>query len=366
MRIHHFYPRTYNIGDHFVQRGIAAMIRRIVPEASFKLFDVNSRGQEKADYGLTQSAVERANKEADLIIVGGSNLYEGGFRWPWGVHLDTDALKNLRVPLFLLGVGTGSSFNSSLHKPAARAKVEIKLLNDYATLSGARDVTTLDWLHQLGVTKAELMGDPATFIFNYQPQQINHSSHVLIAIPPRRVWSSKRQFWKVHASGRPVFLALVELTKTLLENGHQVVVACNDPADLPVAQELFAGCLPHPVICPETPEEYFQLLSKSRAVISGRLHTAVVAFSLGIPFLLIDIDRRTHGFLKTYELEPLSVVPSRSGIDVRLNEQTKTLLHDTSSEEWQSRIEMRDQMNEVAMNLLKEALRSIRAAQPFY
>ena len=25
MRIHHFYPRTNNIGDHFVQRGIEAI-----------------------------------------------------------------------------------------------------------------------------------------------------------------------------------------------------------------------------------------------------------------------------------------------------------------------------------------------------
>jgi len=79
MLIHHFYPRTQNIGDHFVQRGISAMIRRLVPDATFQLFDVNSRGRDKSAYGLTQSAIERANDEADLVIVGGSNLYEGGF-----------------------------------------------------------------------------------------------------------------------------------------------------------------------------------------------------------------------------------------------------------------------------------------------
>src|SRR6185295_108473 len=107
MQIHHFYPRTKNIGDHFVQTGIAKMVREIVPEANFKLFDINSRGLDRIEYGLTQAAVSRANQEADLIIVGGSNLYEGAVGWRWGVHLDLDALANLRVPLFLLGIGTG-------------------------------------------------------------------------------------------------------------------------------------------------------------------------------------------------------------------------------------------------------------------
>ena len=99
MRIHHFYPRTNNIGDHFVQRGIEQMIRRIRSDATFELFDVNSRGQDNNDYGLTRTSIERANREADLIVVGGSNLYEGNYRWRWGVHLEPEALEKLRVPV---------------------------------------------------------------------------------------------------------------------------------------------------------------------------------------------------------------------------------------------------------------------------
>ena len=78
-----------------------------------------------------------------------------------------------------------------------------------------------------------------------------------------------------------MFRGLVAVVRTLLEEGHKVVVACNDPIDLPIAESLFEGWLPGVVVCPETPGEYFQLLSTSRAVVSGRLHTAVVAFSLG-------------------------------------------------------------------------------------
>jgi len=358
MRIHHFYPRNNNIGDHFVQRGIEGMIRRIVPDVSFELFNVNSRGEDRIEYGLTQSAVERANNEADLIIVGGSNLYEGNYRWRWGVHLEVNALENLRVPLFLLGIGSGSNFASPLHHPSTRAKREIKLLNDYAAFSGARDTITLDWLHQLGISKAKLTGDPATFIFN-QPARENPYDHTVITMPPRRFWTSKRQFWNVRVRGRAMFKALVAVARSLLEKGQKVVVVCNDPMDLPIAKSLFGGWPSDIVVCPETPEEYFQILLMSRAVLSGRLHTAVVAFSLGIPFLLLDVDQRTHGFVKTYQLERWSAVPSMSGIEARLTDLTDKLLSTETADSWKLFIEKRDYMYARAMDLLGEALKPI-------
>ena len=359
MRIHHFYPRTRNIGDHFVQKGIEAMVRRIVPNASFQLLNINSRGKDKIDYGLTQSAVERANQEAALIIIGGSNLYEGSFRWPWGVHLEIDALKNLRVPVFLLGVGTGSAFVSPLHKPSTRATREIKLLNDYATFSGARDVVTFKWLQQMGISKAKLMGDPATFIFNRPLQRNNQDGHILITIPARRFWTSKQQFWNVHLRGRSMFKGMVALAQRLREKGHEVVVACNDPSDLPLAQTLFERWLSGQVVCPETSEDYFALLSTARAVVAGRLHTAVVAFSLGIPFILVDVDQRTHGFVQTYQLEPWAIIPAWRSFRAHLQKQTDALLNDDASDSWQSLIGKRDQMYSYAMHQLGDALTSI-------
>jgi polysaccharide pyruvyl transferase WcaK-like protein len=335
------------------------MVRRIVPDATFQLLNVNSRGEDKTDYGLTRSAIERANREASLIIVGGSNLYEGSYRWRWGVHLDIDALKNLQVPLFLVGIGTGSAFVSPLHKPSTRAKREIKLLNDYATFSGARDVLTFEWLHQLGISKAKLMGDPATFIFNQSLQRHNQNGHILITMPPRRFWTSKHQFWSVHLRGRAMFNGLAALAQKLRGKGYEVVVACNDPVDLPLAQTLFERWLPGQVVCPETPEDYFLLLSRSRAVVAGRLHTAVVAFSLGIPFILMDLDQRTHGFVQTYQLERWTVIPAWRNFEARLKEQTDSLLSDEASKSWEFFIEKRDHMYAHAMNQLGDALTSI-------
>jgi polysaccharide pyruvyl transferase WcaK-like protein len=353
MRVHHFYPRTNNIGDHFVQRGIERMVCRAHPEATFDCFDVNDRGLSRSDYGLTRRTIERANKDADLIIVGGSNLYEGNYRWPWGIHLEPDALQKLRVPLLLLGVGAGSNFRSPLHQPSNRAKKEIRLLNDCARFSGVRDVITLDFLKQLGIAKAELTGDPAAFIFN-RPAQCHRDGHVLIAMPPQRFWSNLSQFWTSRVQGRPLFRAMASIAKALLDDGQSVIVCCNDPIDLPVAESLLAGVVD--VRCPNTAEEYFQLLKDCRAVITARLHTAVVAFSLGLPFVLVNVDQRTNGFIKTFDLDSWSIVPSSDRIENDLRQQTAKLLRGDSVEAWNALVVARDKLHRRAMMLLEQAL----------
>lgn len=353
MRIHHFYPKTRNVGDHFVQRGIERMFRALVPDATFTLFDINSRGSNET-YGLTRATVERANREADLIVVGGSNLYEGGWRWPWGVHLEAGALDALRVPLFLLGVGTGSAFLSRTHRPSARARREIRLLNERADLSGARDVLTLGWLRALGVTRAELTGDPATFIFN-RPARLA-GRRVVLTMPPRRFWSGRDQFFKVRLYGRAMFRGLAALARALESAGREVLVACNDPADLSLARSLCGASFAGRIVCPATPEEYFGLLAESRAVVTGRLHTAVVSFSLGIPFLLLDADRRTRGFVETYGLDEWSLVPARGDFRERLREGAARLLADDALASWEPLVRRRDLMYERGMGLLRGAL----------
>lgn len=355
-RIHHFFPRTKNIGDYFVQTGIATMVRTIEADAEIHLFDVNSRGADRLQYGLTKQAIDKANREADLIIVGGSNLYEGAWGWPWGVALDVAALKDLRVPIFLTGIGTGSAFASDTHKPSGRAREEIRLLNDAATLSWVRDLVTLEWLQNLGVTKAEMLGDPATYIFNSGFNPVARGEHVLIVIPPSRIWSSRRGFWKSNRLGRPIFNALVDVAKSLLATGNQVIIACNDPRDFDLAQRLFEFRQIE-IVCPAEPQEYFRLLSASRAVISGRLHTAAVALSLGIPFLLLDLDKRTSGFIETYQLDHAAIPWSE--VANTLGDMTDQLLAGADSESWLNSVGIRNMLYKLADERLRMTFESV-------
>ncbi len=133
------------------------------------------------------------------------------------------------------------------------------------------------------------------------------------------------------------------------------MVACNDPLDLPRTKWLFDGILAD-VVCPQTPEDYFELLSTSRAVVSGRLHTAAVALSLAVPFVLLNVDQRTEGFIKTYQLESCGLEPSVDQIETALREQTAKLMRGESSSALEKSIEMRNEICTRTMNLLKDAL----------
>jgi polysaccharide pyruvyl transferase WcaK-like protein len=152
-----------------------------------------------------------------------------------------------------------------------------------------------------------------------------------------------------------MFRALVSLARTLELNGRHVLITCNDPADINLTRKLFATSLADKIVCPRKPEDYFQLLSQSRAVVTGRLHTAVVSFSLGIPFVLIDADQRTRGFLNTYQLETWSVNPAHPNFEASLHEKTDRLLDHRVAAQWEALVTKRDLMHARAIKLLQMA-----------
>jgi polysaccharide pyruvyl transferase WcaK-like protein len=350
--VHHFYPKTSNIGDHFVQRGIQCLLRSLVRNAEFRSFNVNPRGDNQAEYGLTRKAVERANSEADLIVIGGSNLYEG--RTDWGVYLEPDAISNLAVPVMLLGIGTGSRFLARAPQPSRRVRNEIIALNNLAAFSGVRDVITLNWLRSLGVTKAELMGDPATFIFNRPFRTPNSNGKLLIVVPSARYLAKNfRDIWDFRM--RAQFRLMATLAKELTERNYPITVICNDPGDEEAANQYF-GAHCNQIVRPETPDEYFEILESAQAVVSGRLHTAIVAFSLGIPFTLMDVDERTRGFIKTYDLDNWSVRPSWRNFQQLLRTTIYGLLDANALSEWESLIGKRNLIYERTLALLGNAL----------
>jgi polysaccharide pyruvyl transferase WcaK-like protein len=360
MRIHHFAPRTPNLGDHFVCLGIEHLFRTLLARVEFVSLNVNGRGDDPNEFGLTARSIARANREADLVVVGGSNLYEPHPRTGrWGVYLEPGALCDLRVPLFLVGIGTGSDFGARTPtRPSRRVAEEIRRLNACATFSGVRDVVTLAWLRGLGVERAELMGDPATFLFThpYSPRPV---SRIAVVMPPRRFfwhrWERIR-FWDMR--GPNLMRALIRVADSLLRDGYDVTVLCNDPRDPGLAQALLPAPLRQRLHLPATADEYIRVLAGVDAVVTGRLHTAILAFSLGIPFVLLDADQRTHGFVRTYGLGDWAVLCAWVGIEGQLRRAVGRLLSGHHHADWVEFMARRDRMRAQALALLREALRA--------
>ncbi|MCS7173064.1 MAG: polysaccharide pyruvyl transferase family protein [Armatimonadetes bacterium] len=364
MRIHHFYPRTSNLGDRFVALGIERLFRSLVPEAVSVSFDVNDRGSDPEAYGITLRTVERANREADLVVVGGSNLYEAvPGRNRWGVHLDPSALPRLRVPMLLVGIGTGSDPGARRPTPPTpQVAEEIRLLNRYAVFSGVRDVVTLEWLQALGVSTAQLLGDPATFLFCLPVREPRQVRRVALVPPPRRpYWERWRRirFWDMR--GPNLWRAMADLVRELVASGLEVWVMCNDPRDVSLVRDLFAyGRLA--IELASSAESYLALLQEMDAVVTARLHTAVVALSLGIPFVLVDLDQRTHGFVRTFGLGEWTVPYAWAGMTSHLR---RRVLHLVSGKtDWRPFVAKRDEMRDRALAMLRGAIAVGPAAEP--
>src|SRR6185369_2841090 len=106
--VHHYFPLgSSNVGDALVAHAIRTALRRQLGALEFVSFPVNDRCKNSDQpFGLLGENLDRTNAEADLVVVGGSNLLEPRkplrpdrpkAKWHWGVCTDTDSLQRLQV-----------------------------------------------------------------------------------------------------------------------------------------------------------------------------------------------------------------------------------------------------------------------------
>ena len=83
---------------------------------------------------------------------------------------------------------------------------------------------------------------------------------------------------------------------------------------------------------------------------------------MGIPFILTDLDQRTHGFVRTYDLEPWTVVPDRRNFESSLADQLSKLSTEEAINSWEGFVAKRNLMYARAMNQLEHAFASIKGS----
>ncbi len=114
MIIHHYVPFTSNVGDLFVRDGIHLRLHEQFRGATIIELPANDpHRRSRESVGLIGSNLARSNAEADLVIVGGSNMYEGP---EWRFITSVDAIQALRPPLvFSVWVSVRCAVNAKGH-----------------------------------------------------------------------------------------------------------------------------------------------------------------------------------------------------------------------------------------------------------
>jgi hypothetical protein len=326
LTVHHYFPLgSENVGDHLVARAIRGAISRHFGPANFVDLPANDRYRaDDRPIGLRSENLDSTNGQADLVIVGGSNMLEArkprrqglfGKTGDWGVFTDVDSINRLRVPLLLMGMGTGSSFGKRIRRYYPPAIDEIRLLHEKAFASAVRDVTTVRKLADIGVS-TQCTGCPVTFLTDRPVTAADPKLPLLVSFPPPRIIE--------RVGGRAYMQSAMRYIQTLHERGVPLIVTLHDLIDLEPAKQWVPGGVE--IFCTANLDELIARFENSRGVVGFRLHAALLGLGLGKPVIPIGVDWRGLAFIETFALQDLSTRAHRPGQFHKLLRLTDRLL----------------------------------------
>lgn len=316
MIVHHYYPHKTNIGDLFVVDGIRKLIRERLPGSEFVDLPVNESPKAKC-FGLLGRNLDYSNSEADLMVIGGSNLYECRRSGEWGVTTDLDSIKKIQKPVMLIGLGSGSSFQRKVRGSSAQSRAEICLLNKIAIGSSVRDLRSGDFLRSLGIRDYTVTGCPSTFLFD-NSFAFRDSDIVVISFPPARLKKYRFMYFRLSSAVR-------KYVKYCKQIGLRPILSCHDPRDIEFAEAV--KCCGVDLFYSEKTAGYYALYGKAKLVVGFRLHAAIISLSLGVPFIPTYFDMRGLSFCETYNSTKWAIDVTKFNLYRRLIESTKDILN---------------------------------------
>lgn len=317
--IHHYFPlNSKNTGDMLVAHAIHQTLRRALgDEIQIRSFAVNDRTPDELTFGVRGPNLQRSNEEANLVVIGGSNLLEPRSRGRWGVTTDMASIASIQRPLVLIGMGTGSDFGKRVLRYREPARSEVIALHRKAALSAVRDEKTAECLRKLGIATL-CAGCPVTFLTERAvTPETNADSPLIVSMPPSRLLRNR--------AGRR-FLALARTYMTQLRDRGDVPVLAtlHDARDQSHVKYIIPDGVPW--FFTDHLDQLMARFEACRGVIGFRLHAALLGLALGKPVLPVAVDWRGRGFIETAALESVSADPSRTRFVRELDVVTQRLL----------------------------------------
>lgn len=344
LRVHHYCPHgTRNIGDDLVVLALRQALERWLGPCAFTTISASERGRIQTPEvaatplvpkvtlgtrgasgvlpaGLCLENIERSNAEADLVLVGGSNLLEprkGRHRDDCNIPLllDGQAIERLRRPLLLAGMGTGSSFGKRIRAYTPRARHHLRTLFDRAFAHAVRDETTVKRLARIGI-HSHCAGCPVTFLTDRPVQLQDSGLPLLVSFPPTRI---------LNRFLGPTFVQLaLNYVKWLQAERVPFVVTLHEATDQEPARRLLPSFIE--VFYTEDLQALIARFEQCRGVVGFRLHAALLGMGLGKPIIPVGVDWRGLGFIKTIGADDISIRPFRLGQLKKLQRLTRRLL----------------------------------------
>ncbi|MEH7378693.1 polysaccharide pyruvyl transferase family protein [Neobacillus drentensis] len=299
-----------NVGDEIIALTMAENLKVTFPHGEVCIASMNPKATSKF-LGNENLLIEKLNffdrtfwtslfeinrmiNKYDVIVVGGGGLFQDqySFNLPAGSLLMCAIGVAKGKPTFVMGTGAG---------PLKRKWLQKSLVKVFQLIDGVylRDNESSDTVNRLsnGIVKPVITADvvPALMSFDENRKLWNPDSNVISFILRR--WPGLD------------IVSVARLVEELVNKGYKILFHCyEEESDTKLVQEILDECDKKTLdsvtySSPTTARETINNLTKSKIVISMRLHGCVLAASQGIPWLPIFYERKIKGFAEQMNMD---------------------------------------------------------------
>ena len=299
--IMYYHVDTSNRGDWVIKKSIVEAIQKRI-NVPFSFFSV------KNDELSEQRITKQLNCDCSALMIAGSGLYTN---YPkssgWYFPCKTELFSKIQVPIVLLGLGNnqnlkGGILNSELKE---ETKQSIKLINNLSVVSTVRDQRTYDLLNKVGLNNHKLMLDPANFL---EVPKVLKEKKVVIQIAQHAPILGRFDGTNEGQRNRKLnIFYFAEISKYLIDKGYSVVFIAHDAlensliVDLQKLEPRIKG------LNTDNLDEMLEVYASASFTIAMKMHSCIMSFASGTPFINIYYDCKSIEYLKMINCPELGI-----------------------------------------------------------
>jgi len=296
--ITYFHVITGNRGDMAIKKSITEAIQERI-NVPFAFFNV------KFEELTEQRIINQLNKDCSALIIAGSGLYtnypmSSGFYFP----CKTELFEKIKVPIMLIGLGCNNNLGSDIFKGdlTDKAKKSIKLINDLAVISTVRDQRTYDMLSNLGITKHQLMLDPGNFL---RVPRIPEEKRVAINLAQhspalgRFDGTTELRTYNVNT--------FANISNYLINKNYEVIFIAHDALETSLFIDIKKFVPRLQYLNSDNLDEMLKEYSRCQFSIGAKMHSSIMSFASGTPFISLYYDQKQIEYLKMIDCNELGI-----------------------------------------------------------
>lgn len=283
---------TGNRGDTAIRKSITEAINENL-SVPFTFFNVKYEE-------LTELRIlNQLNTECSALMIAGSGLYTN---YPtssgWYFPCKTELFQKIKVPIMLIGIGKNNNLKKDIFNGDLTefAKDSIRLINERAVISTVRDLRTYNTLKDLGISKHKLMLDPANFLrVPKVPKEKRIAFNIAQHSPLLGRFDGGIEGQKNRNLNIENFTKIGHYVNSI---GYKTVFIAHDALEQSIIKDLQINLPNMEFVNTDDIDIMLKEYARCEASIGVKMHSNILSFASGTPFISLYYDEKSIEYLK--------------------------------------------------------------------